>query len=231
LTDAGLGETVTVATGAGRIVKLATPDFPSLLAETVTAPTATAVTNPDALTLALVVSLDTQAIARPVSGLPLPSSAAAVSCCVLPTAMLADAGVTVTDATGGGSTVTSAEALLEPTVAVTCACPGATAVTTPALETDTIPLFEELHATTPMPIDVPNWSRPITLALAVWPTTMLLLDSERASVVNTLEGVVGVLSTLPPHPAITAARTHRERRQHTRARRRSWASAFIGFIK
>ena len=56
----------------------------------------------------MVLSLDDQLIARPVSGLPLASFGVAVSCAVPVIAMLAELGATVTEATGARVTLTVA---------------------------------------------------------------------------------------------------------------------------
>src|SRR6266480_4599552 len=103
LADAGL--TVTDATGTPLTVMLAVPLWPSLVAVMVTAPATTPVTNPLLLTVAIVLSLDDQLIARPVKGLPLASRGVAVSCTVCPCSTLTEAGVTVTAATGTVGTI------------------------------------------------------------------------------------------------------------------------------
>jgi hypothetical protein len=64
-------------------------------------PAATAVTRPDAETVATAGTLLDQEIARPVRTFPDASRAVAVSCIVRPTYRLAEDGDTLTDATGG----------------------------------------------------------------------------------------------------------------------------------
>src|SRR2546429_3754263 len=98
LADAGL--TVTDATGTPLTVMLAVPLWPSLVAVMVTAPATTPVTSPLLFTVAIVLSLDDQLIARPVKGLPLASRGVAVRCTGFPLATVPQAGVTVTAATG-----------------------------------------------------------------------------------------------------------------------------------
>src|SRR2546426_12633601 len=88
---------------------LAVPLWPSLVAVMVTAPATTPVTSPLLLTVAIVLSLDDQLIARPVKGLPLASRGVAVSCTVCPIATVPELGVTVTAATGATVTVTRSE--------------------------------------------------------------------------------------------------------------------------
>jgi hypothetical protein len=118
LTFATDGATVTVATGGGVTVMADAPDLASLVAVIVALPAATAVTRPPVLTRALVESDVVHATTRPVSGIPPPSSVAAVSCCVAPTARVTVAGVTDTVATGTGMTVNDAWPVRPLTVAV-----------------------------------------------------------------------------------------------------------------
>src|SRR6266576_894180 len=99
------GVTVTEATGAPATVMLAVPLWPSLVAVMVTDPAVTPVTSPLPLTVAIVLSLDCQLMARPVNGLPFASRGVAVSCTVCPCSTLTEAGVTVTAATGTVGTI------------------------------------------------------------------------------------------------------------------------------
>src|SRR3989441_801786 len=123
LADAGL--TVTDATGTPLTVMLAVPLWPSLVAVMVTAPATTPVTSPVLFTVAIVLSLDDQPIARPVNGLPLASRGVAVSCTVCPIATVPELGVTVTAATGATVTVTVAVPLCPSLVAVIVTGPPA----------------------------------------------------------------------------------------------------------
>src|SRR5882762_1414390 len=84
---------------------LAVPLWPSLVAVMVTDPATTPVTSPLLVTVATLLLLDDQLIARPVNGLPLASLGVAVSCTVCPWSTLADVGVTVTEATGTVGTI------------------------------------------------------------------------------------------------------------------------------
>src|SRR5690349_5672669 len=114
-------------------VTAAEPLWPSLVAVIVTGPPAlTPVTSPLALTLAVVLSLDCHVITRPDNGLPFASLSVAVSCCVWPAWILAEVGLTVTDATGGPVTVMLAVPLFPSLVAViVTGPPAATPVTSP----------------------------------------------------------------------------------------------------
>src|SRR5882762_909135 len=128
---ADAGFTVTVATGTLMTAMVALPVLPSLMAVTVADPAALPVTRPLVLTVATVVLLLDHAMTRPVRVPPAESRVAAESCCVAPTARLADAGLTVTVATGTVVTVMAALPVLPSLVAVTVADPAATAVTRP----------------------------------------------------------------------------------------------------
>src|SRR5947207_13066202 len=84
----------------GVTVMAAVPLCPSLMAVIVAEPATTPLTSPLELTVAADVLLLAQAIARPDSGLPAASFGVAVSCGALPAGTLAEAGLTVTEATG-----------------------------------------------------------------------------------------------------------------------------------
>src|SRR5439155_11875418 len=111
------------------------PLLPSLVAVIVADPAELPVTKPPLLTAATDVLLLDHVTTRPVSVLPARSFVTAESCCMPPTTVLADAGLTVTDATGMLVTVTVAVPLLPPLVAVMLAVPAATPVTRPLAET------------------------------------------------------------------------------------------------
>ncbi len=84
---------------------------------------------------------------RPVSTLPLASFSVAVSCSVCPTGRLAVAGLTLTDATGWGFTVTAAVPVFPSLVAVIVTAPAATPVTRPFVETVATALLPVVHVT------------------------------------------------------------------------------------
>src|SRR6266513_3827351 len=127
--DAGL--TVTVATGTLITVMPALPLMPSLVALIVADPAPFPVTRPLALTVAAEELLLAHVRTRPVSVEPAESLVTAESCCVAPSAIVADAGLTVTVATGTVVTVIVALPVLPSLVAVTVADPAAAAVTRP----------------------------------------------------------------------------------------------------
>src|SRR5881397_2524478 len=106
---ASLGVTVSCtvcATGTLVTVSAAVPLFPSLVAVSVAAPTATPVACPAPFTVATAGLLLDQVTVRPPSGLPNASRVIAAYCAVCPTPIVAVAGVTLTDATGSGHPVT-----------------------------------------------------------------------------------------------------------------------------
>ena len=121
----------------------AVPLCPSLVAVIVAVPATWPVTSPVALTVATLVLLDTHVTVRPVSGLPVASLGVAVSCSVAPTGTVAEPGVTLTDATGGCTTVTVDVPFCPSLVAVMVAVPATLPVTSPlALTVATLVLLE-----------------------------------------------------------------------------------------
>src|SRR5438093_1119130 len=113
-TDADAGLTATDATGTLVTKIAAVPLFPSLVAVSVAAPTATPVACPAPFTVATPGLLLDQVTVRPPSGLPNASRVIAAYCAVCPTPIVAVAGVTLTDATGSGHPVTVTLAAMEP---------------------------------------------------------------------------------------------------------------------
>src|SRR5207247_1609328 len=113
------GATSTDATGVRVTVIADMPLFPSDAAVIATGPPAPfPVTSPFASTVATVASAVCQVTTRPVSGLPFASFGVAVSCSVASTTILPVGGVTSTDATGMGVTVTADVPLFPSLVAV-----------------------------------------------------------------------------------------------------------------
>src|SRR5207244_2212403 len=128
-TLAEAGVTVTDATGTFVTVIAAVPLCPSLVAVMVADPGARPVTFPFTSAIATEVLLLDHVTVRPDSGLPFASFGDAVSWTACPAAIVADAGLTLTEATG---TVQPATV----TVAVSDSCPGllvATTLDTPQL--------------------------------------------------------------------------------------------------
>src|SRR5207245_2465125 len=125
---------VTVPGGGGGglvTVMAALPLCPSLVAVMVAEPAVTPVTNPLPFTVAMDPLPLAQTIVRPVNTLPDPSLVVAVSCAVWPACTLADAGLTVTVATGTLETEMTAVPVRPSLVAVIVAEPTATAPASP----------------------------------------------------------------------------------------------------
>src|SRR5439155_26235340 len=126
------GATVTDATGTGVTVMDDVPLWPSLVAVIVAEPATFVVTSPLLFTVATDVLFEDHVTVRPVRMLPFASLSVAVSCCVWPACTLADAGVTVTEATGAPATVMLAVPLCPSLVGViVTGPPAATPVTSP----------------------------------------------------------------------------------------------------
>src|SRR2546429_3732975 len=107
------------------------PLCPSLVAVIVAEPATTPLTSPLELTVATDVLLLDQVIVRPVSGLPLTSFGVAVNWTVWPASTVADAGLTLTVATGTLVTVIADVPLFPSLAAVIVADPAAPVVTNP----------------------------------------------------------------------------------------------------
>jgi len=107
-TVAGLGLTVTDATGRLATLAFLFPFFPSLVAVIVADPRATPLTRPLGDTVAIELLLVSHVIVRPVSTFPLASLTTAVSCCVDPGDRFTESGLTMTVSTGTLEVVTVA---------------------------------------------------------------------------------------------------------------------------
>jgi hypothetical protein len=214
-------DSATVTTGGGgaavTVMELA-PECPSLVAVIVTGPpAATAVTRPFPSTVATAGVPDVQVIARPVRGLLLASLGVAVSCCVPPTMMLADAGATVTDATGTGFTVITGVVApgADSLVAVIVAGPTPAAVTVivapvdvltelEALTVNTAVLLETQFTVRPLKVE-PTASLGIPVSTCVSPTTIGVVGVERPTVATGGGGaLVTVIELAPAFPSLVA---------------------------
>src|SRR5205809_2896432 len=204
-TLAGAGLTVTDATGTPLTVMLAVPLWPSLVAVMVTAPATTPVTSPLLFTVAIVLSLDDQLIARPAKGLPLASRGVAVSCTVRPIATVPELGVTVTAATGATVTVTVAVPLCPSLVAViVTGPPAATPLTSPLPFTLAIALLLDCQVMTRPVNGLPFASRGVAVSCTVCPCSTL---TEAGVTVTAATGTVGTITASEPctTPPLAAA--------------------------
>jgi hypothetical protein len=202
--DVGVRLTATDATGTAVTVIDAVPVRPSLVAVMLAAPTDTAVTRPLVLTVATPALLELHVTARLARTLPFASFVSAVSCWVAPATTLAEAGVTVTEATGTAETVIVALPLFPSLAPVICAVPGASAVTTPLVETLAMELLSELHATARPVTTCPAASVIAALAWLVWPTCTAWEERVTATAATgTGVTVTVMLEVTPPAKAVT----------------------------
>jgi hypothetical protein len=175
VTVAEAGLTLTDATGTGVTVIDDVPLCPSLVAVMVAEPVATPVTNPLPLTVASPASLLAHVITRPTSAFPLASLGVAVSWTVCPAATVAEAGLTLTDATGTGVVVTVIVAVpfWPSLVAVIVAEPAPTPVTNPVPLTVASPASLVAHVTTRPQSTFPYTSRGVAASWTVCPAITL----------------------------------------------------------
>jgi len=176
--------------------------LPSLVAVIVAEPFNTPVTTPVDETVAMLVLLDDQVITRPVSTLPAASFVTTESETVAPSLMLADAGETVTEFTGGRVTVSADVPLFPSLVAVIVAVPAATPVTTPTDETVATAVLLELQVML-RPVSVfPAKSFVVATNTVVPPTNTL--DGDGATVTVETGSSVTVTTDVPVFPSLSA---------------------------
>src|SRR5881398_2934018 len=149
----------------------AVPLWPSLVAVIVAEPATFPVTSPVPVTVATDVLLLAHVTERPVRMLPLASRRVALSCTVWPVGTLADAGLTVTDATGTPLTVMLAVPLCPSLVAViVTGPPAATPLTSPLPFTLAIALLLDCQVTTRPVNGLPFASLGVAVSCTVLPT-------------------------------------------------------------
>src|SRR5947208_6794192 len=203
---AAAGLTVTEATGTTITVIAAVLLLPSLVAVIVAEPAATPVTKPLLLTVATAVLLFDHVTTRPVRVPPAESLVTAESCRVPPTAMVADAGLTVTDATGTIVTVMTAVPLLPSLVAVIVAEPAATPVTKPLPVTVATAGLLLAQVTTRPASELPAESFVTAESCCVAPTAMLAdVGLTVTEATGTLATVMVALLLLPSLVAVPGA--------------------------
>src|SRR6266568_1474913 len=194
---AELGATVTEATGTGATVTAAVPLFPPAVAVMVAEPAVLPVTSPLALTVATAVPLLAHVTVAPLSGLPAESFGVAVTWTVAPTRIVAELGVTITEATGTGATVTAAVPLFPPAVAVMVAEPAVLPVTSPlALTVATaVPLLA--HVTVVPLSGLPAESFGVAVSWTVAPTRIV---AELGVTVTEATGTVATVTVIADVP-------------------------------
>src|SRR2546423_5215418 len=159
--------------GGGVTVMVAVPLCPSLVAVIVAVPATLPVTSPVPLTVATLVLALVQVTVRPVNTLPLASRSVAVSCTVLPSYTLAVAGLTLTDATGTGTTVMVDVPFCPSLVAVIVAVPATLPVTNPLVLTVATAASLEAHVTVRPVNTLPAASRSVAVSRTVLPSFTL----------------------------------------------------------
>ena len=137
------GETVMLSIGTTVTMMTAVPDFPSLDAVMVDWPAPSPTTSPVEETVEMELSLELQAIVRPVSTFPAPSTGMARSWRFWETMTVPVGGVIEIDAIGTGTAVTDAVPAIPSVLAEMVAAPAARAVTTPVELTVAIALFDD----------------------------------------------------------------------------------------
>src|SRR6266487_1311226 len=193
------GDTVTVATGTTVTAIADVPFLPSLVAVIVADPAPTAVTSPLADTVAIAGALLAQVTARPARGLPLASFGVAVIWTVCPSSIVAEAGLTDTDATGTNVTVIATTLLCPSHATVTVATPAATPVTSPLPFTVATPRLVEAHVTTRPLNGLPPTSCGVAVSCTVCPTaTLAAAGLTRIDVTGASVTVTVAVSAGPP---------------------------------
>lgn len=183
-------------------------------------PTRTPITSPEFDTVAMALFDEVHVTTRPVSTAPEASRVVAESWTAARGVKDGDAGETLTEATGGGVTVTVAEPScpsLEATIVT--GPPTVTAVTRPVEETVATEVLVEVQVTVRF-VRLPPWaSRVVAVSCTVPPTTTEDVGGDTST-----EATGGGGSVLPPHATITVRHAARAAR---RPRRPGTSHAFF----
>src|SRR2546421_385395 len=180
----------------GVTVMAEVPLCPSLVAVIVADPAATPVTSPLPLTVAAAVLLLCHVTVRPASELPFASLGVAVSCSVLPAVTVADAGATVTEATGVCTTVMAEVPLWPSLVAVIMADPATTPVTNPLALTVAAELLL-LDQVIDRPVrTLPLASLRVAVSCCVWPSFSVADAGARVTVATGTGGWLPAIAKL-----------------------------------
>jgi hypothetical protein len=198
--------------GSGAVTVIAeVPLLPSLVAVMVADPATRPVTRPFEDTVATTVLELDQVMGRPVRTVPPASRSVACNCVVCPAPTVAEAGATVTVATGAGGgavTVMAAVPLFPSLVAVIVADPAATPVTSPVEETVAAPALEVVHVTARPVSTVPPASRSVACSCVVCPACTLAEDGATVTVATGGGGgggaAVTVIAAVPLWPSLVA---------------------------
>src|SRR5881628_3876409 len=201
---ADVGLMATEATGAGVTLTLAVPLLPSLVAVIVIGPPrAFLVTRPFPSTMAIVALLVCHVTTRPLSGLPVASLGVAVSWTVPFTWMLAVAGVTASDATGMGVTVTADVPLVPSLVAmIVIGPPAAFPVTRPFASTSAIVALPVRQMTTRPLSGLPFASLGVAVSCVLAPTCTLAVGGATSTVATEAETVTAAVPLFPSLVAV-----------------------------
>src|SRR5207249_4195137 len=168
-------------------------------------PAVTPLTIPLPVTVATAVLFDAQATVRPVSVLPFASLRVAVSWTVWPVGTDAEAGVTVTEATGAGAgaaTVMADVPLLPSLVAVIVAEPAVTPVASPLPPTVATALLLLAQVTVRPLSGFPFASFGVAASCTVWPACTDAVAG--LTVTDATSTVLTVIVAVPPCPSLVA---------------------------
>jgi hypothetical protein len=189
-------------TGAGVIVNVALPGFPSLVAVIRTVPTLIAVTTPSTETVATSELSELHSMIRSVR-VPPPASTMVALACVVATALIELAErVTETPATGTRVTVTITVAIFPSLVAVIAAVPGATPRITPSAAMVATSGLADDHVMALALRALPLASSAVALATVVFPTS-IVADASDAVTDATGTGLT-LTGALPFFPSLVA---------------------------
>src|SRR6266404_6454904 len=178
------------------------PLCPSLVAVIVAEPATTPVTKPLAETVATAALLVPHVTTRPLRAVPFASFGVAVTWVVAPTVRLADAGLSVTEATATFVTVAAAVPLCPSLVAVIVTAPTPSPVTSPVPLTAATPgaLLDQVR-TRPLS-GLPRASFGVAVSCTVAPTTKLTIAG--ATVTEATGTFVTVTADVALFPSVVA---------------------------
>ncbi len=202
------GATITLLTGGGITVIDALPVLPLVVADTVASPVATAVTRPLEETVSTLLLLLLHAMVWPPNGFPPASSTVPVNWSVCPRLRFAEPGVTTTDATGTGDTVTCAVPVRPPLDAEMVTVPVVTPVTNPVDEMVATPVLALLQVTVRPPSTFPTESLSVADICVVRPTmTVAVVGVTATAPMDAGDAATTVMFAVPLFPWLVAVIT------------------------